>query len=400
MSRTKFTKQQKWVVGSMSSGFMLENMDVMFVSFALSSMIADLHLSGGQAGFISSVTNLGMLAGGVIFGILADRIGRIKTFNYTVLLFAFGTAAMALANDIYLIYLLRFITGLGAGGEYGIAMALIAENFPKKQVGRIASVGAIGGQLGAMLAAVLAAVVLPGNHWHALFLFGLLPVILTIFVRRHVSESPRFKQQQTKPKVSLKAMFNVGRTGYTTIALMIMAIVQIAGYFGMMNWLPTMMQQKLDLTVAGSSVWMIATITGMSVGMFVFGSILDKVGPRMAFGSFLIGSAVMVYGLTLANSMGTLLLAGALVGFFSNGMFGGYGAVISNLYPPEIRATANNVIINVGRAVGGFSPVVIGMLMENRSMTFIMVGLSAMYMISLLVMFTVPGLKAYSTESV
>lgn len=98
--------------------------------------------------------------------------------------------------------------------------------------------------------------------------------------------------------------------------------------------------------------------------------------------------------------MGTLLLAGALVGFFSNGMFGGYGAVISNLYPPEIRATANNVIINVGRAVGGFSPVVIGMLMENRSMTFIMVGLSAMYMISLLVMFTVPGLKAYSTESV
>lgn len=98
--------------------------------------------------------------------------------------------------------------------------------------------------------------------------------------------------------------------------------------------------------------------------------------------------------------MGTLLLAGALVGFFSNGMFGGYGAVISNLYPPEIRATANNVIINVGRAVGKFSPVVIGMLMENRSMTFIMVGLSEMYMISLLVMFTVPGLKAYSTESV
>lgn len=208
---------------------------------------------------------------------------------------------MALANDIYLIYLLRFITGLGAGGEYGIAMALIAENFPKKQVGRIASVGSIEGQLGAMLAAVLAAVVLPGNHWHALFLFGLLPVILTIFVRRHVSESPRFKQQQTKPKVSLKAMFNVGRTGYTTIALMIMAIIQIAGYFGMMNWLPTMMQQKLDLTVAGSSVWMIATITGMSVGMFVFGSILDKVGTRMAFSSFLIESAVMVYGLTLAN---------------------------------------------------------------------------------------------------
>ncbi|MBM7618134.1 MFS family permease [Weissella uvarum] len=394
MQLQKLTKQQKWVMGSMSSGFMLENMDVMFVSFALSSMIADLHLSGGQAGWISSITNIGMLVGGVIFGLIADRIGRIKTFNYTVLLFALGTTAMSFANQIELIYVLRFITGLGAGGEYGVAMALIAENFPKKQVGKVSSIGAVGGQLGAMLAAIAAAVILPGNHWHALFLLGLIPVVLTLFVRRHVKETPRFAKDQPE-KASLALLFNTPKRFYTTLALMVMAVVQIAGYFGMMNWLPTMMQHKLGLSISGSSIWMVATIAGMSVGMLVFGSILDKFGPRVAFGGFLIGSALMVYGLTLAHTMWTLVLAGAMVGFFSNGMFGGYGAVISSLYPEEIRATANNVIINTGRAIGGFSSVIIGMLMAHHTMSFIMGGLSGMYLISFVVMLTVPGLKQY-----
>nr|WP_027694444.1 MFS transporter [Weissella halotolerans] len=390
------TRQQKWVVGSTAAGFMLENMDMMFVSFALSSMMIDLHLTGGQAGLISSITNLGMLIGGIIFGLLADRIGRIKTFNWTIFIFAFGTALMYFVKDIQQVYWLRFLTGLGAGGEYGVAMALIAENFPPNKVGRMTSIGAIGGQMGAILAALLAALVLAQASWHVLFLFGLLPVGLTFFVRRHVKESARFAQPKAAFKtanISLKPLFSTAKVTYQTLALMLMAIVQIAGYFGLMNWLPTMMQKRLGLTVAGSSLWMVATILGMSLGMLVFGTILDRLGPRLAFGAFLIGSALMVFALTLADNMVTLTLAGAAVGFFSNGMFGGYGAVISRLYPLEIRATANNVIVNVGRAIGGFSSVVIGLLMAKHSIFFVMACLSAMYMLSLFVMLTVPGIR-------
>ena len=100
-------------------------MDVLFLSFAMSSMIADLHLSGGAAGLISSITNLGMLVGGICFDILGDKIGRFKTFSHTVLIFALATGLMAFTNNIYEIYALRFLAGIGAGGEYGVGIACL-----------------------------------------------------------------------------------------------------------------------------------------------------------------------------------------------------------------------------------------------------------------------------------
>ena len=392
---------QKWVIASTSSGFALENMDVLFLSFAMSSMIADLHLSGGAAGLISSITNIGMLVGGISFGILGDKIGRVKTFSHTVLIFAVATACMAFANNIYLIYALRFLAGIGAGGEYGVGISLIAENFPKKQIGKMTSVAAVGGQVGAILAALIAAWIIPNAGWHMLFLFGIIPVVLTIFIRKHLHESEQFLTAKSHEKGSLlvdvaKKMFSTPRLACQTLGLTVMMIVQIAGYFGLMNWLPTIVQKQLNLNVANSSLWMIATIIGMSIGMMTFGSIFDYFGPRRAFSIFLIGSAIMVYTLSLATNMITLLLLGAVVGFFSNGMFGGYGAVISRLYPTEIRSSANNIIVNVGRAIGGFSSVVIGILMDHYNLTVVMGFLSALYIISFIVMMSLPGLKKLS----
>jgi MFS family permease len=401
-SRT-FSKNQKWVIASTSSGFALENMDVLFLSFAMSSMIGQLHLSGGAAGLIGSITNLGMLFGGIIFGLVGDRFGRVKTFTYTIFIFAFATAMMALANNIAVIYLLRFLAGIGAGGEYGVGISMIAESFHKNQIGKMTSVAAIGGQVGAILAAVTAALVIPHLGWHALFLVGIVPVVLTYFVRRHLTETAEFvqaKQQETESttKAVFKYMFSSPKLAYQSFALMIMTTVQIAGYFGLMNWLPIIVQKQLGLNVSGSSLWMISTIIGMSLGMMTFGSILDFFGPRRAFGIFLIASAAMVFTITLAHNTVSLLIIGAIVGFFSNGMFGGYGAVISRLYPTEIRSTANNVIVNIGRAVGGFSSVVIGILMDHYSLTVVMGFLSILYIVSFITMITLPGLKQLNSR--
>ncbi|TLQ18415.1 MFS transporter [Lentilactobacillus parafarraginis] len=399
-----FTKNQKWVIASTSSGFALENMDVLFLSFAMSSMISQLHLSGGAAGLIGSITNLGMLFGGVLFGLVGDRFGRVKTFSYTIFIFAFATAAMAFANNITLIYALRFLAGIGAGGEYGVGISLIAESFHKNQIGKMTSVAAIGGQIGAILAAIAAAFIIPNLGWHALFLLGLVPVVLTYFVRRHLTETQEFVEAKKTEKESttsavFKYMFSSPKLAYQSFALMIMTTVQIAGYFGLMNWLPIIVQKQLGLNVSGSSLWMIATIIGMSLGMMTFGTILDFFGPRRAFGIFLVASAAMVFTITLAHNTVTLLIIGAIVGFFSNGMFGGYGAVISRLYPTEIRSTANNVIVNIGRAVGGFSSVVIGILMDHYSLTVVMAFLSALYVISFITMITLPGLKKMRTTN-
>lgn len=398
------TTKQKWTIASTSSGFALENMDVLFLSFAMSSMISDLHLSGGAAGLIGSITNLGMLFGGILFGLVGDKFGRVKTFTYTIFIFAFATAMMAVANNIAMIYILRFLAGIGAGGEYGVGISIIAESFHKNQIGKMTSIAAIGGQIGAILAAIAAAMIIPTLGWHGLFLLGIVPVVLTYFVRRHLTETDEFinakkVEKESTSRAVFEYMFSSPKVAYQSFALMIMTTVQIAGYFGLMNWLPIIVQKQLGLNVSGSSLWMIATIVGMSLGMMTFGSILDFFGPRRAFGIFLIASALMVYTITLAHNTVTLLIIGAIVGFFSNGMFGGYGAVISRLYPTEIRSTANNIIVNVGRAVGGFSSVVIGILMDHYSLTVVMTFLSVLYIISFITMMTLPGMKKLSVKN-
>lgn len=395
---SSMSTNQKWVLASMSSGFLLENMDVMFLSFSLSEIIAQMHISSAAGGWIGTFTNLGMFFGGALFGLLGDRIGRVKTFSYTIFLFAIATGLTYFAHNITALYALRFLAGIGAGGEYGVGIALIAENFQANQIGRASSVAAVGGQIGSIVAALLAAWIIPAYGWNTLFLFGVVPVVLTYFVRRHVKESDEFlaahkKAEETSEKISFGRLFETPRLALQTLGLMLMTIVQIAGYFGLMNWLPSIVQKKQGLSVSGSSYWMIATIVGMSIGMMVFGTIMDKSGPRWAFGIFLLGSAVVVFAIVNVTSYWAMLLAGASTGFFSNGMFGGYGAVISQLYPTEIRSTANNLIMNTGRAIGGFSSVIIGALMDHYNLYVVMGFLSALYILSFLVMISLPGLR-------
>ena len=392
------TKNQKWVMASTAAGFSLENMDIMFLSFALAPIIAELHISSAAAGWIGSITNLGMLAGGAIFGLVGDRIGRVKTFTYTIFIFAFATAAMFFAHTLPMIYTMRFLAGIGAGGEYGVGIALIAENFQPGLIGRLTSLAAIGGQVGAIFAAVMAAYIIPAFGWNALFLLGVIPVILTFFIRRHVYESDEFlvahaHAVKTHEKIAVSRLFATPALALQTLGLMVMTIVQIAGYFGLMNWLLSIVQKQQGLSVSGSSLWMVATIVGMSIGMMVFGTIMDNFGPRWAFGIFLLGSASVMFTILMVKSAVALILAGSLIGFFSNGMFGGYGAVISRLYPTEIRSTANSIIMNVGRAIGGFSSVVIGLLMDHYSLAVTMGCLSALYILSFLVMQALPGMR-------
>lgn len=395
---SSMSTNQKWVLASMSSGFLLENMDVMFLSFSLSEIIAQMNISSAAGGWIGTFTNLGMFFGGALFGLLGDRIGRVKTFSYTIFLFAIATGLTYFAHNITALYALRFLAGIGAGGEYGVGIALIAENFQANQIGRASSVAAVGGQIGSIVAALLAAWIIPAYGWNTLFLFGVVPVVLTYFVRRHVKESEEFlaahkRAEETSEKISFGRLFETPHLALQTLGLMLMTIVQIAGYFGLMNWLPSIVQKKQGLSVSGSSYWMIASIIGMSIGMMVFGTIMDKIGPRWAFGIFLLGSAVVVFAIVNVTSYWAMLLAGSLTGFFSNGMFGGYGAVISQLYPTEIRSTANNLIMNTGRAIGGFSSVIIGALMDHYNLYVVMGFLSALYIISFLVMISLPGLR-------
>ncbi|MGX7025968.1 MFS transporter [Vagococcus hydrophili] len=393
------SKYQRKVLVSTAAGIGLENMDIMFLAFSLSSIITSLNVTSVQAGFISTITNLGMLVGGIFFGLLADKFGRVKIFSYTVITFSVASLLMMFASNIYWIYLFRFIAGIGAGGEYGACMSLVSETFNKKHLARATSVVAIGGQVGAIMAAILASLIIPVFGWKMLYVIGVLPVLLVLVIRKDLKEPEDFSElKEDGDKAKFGLLFKDVKTTWQTVGLSLMVTVQIAGYFGLMNWLPSIMQKQLGLSVSGSSLWMISTIFGMSLGMLTFGTIMDKLGPRLSFGLFLIASALSVYLLTLAKGQWSLLLAAVVVGYFINGMYGGYGAIISFLYPTEIRATANNFIMNVGRAIGGFSSVVIGFLMDNYSLTVVVMFLSVIYIISLCIMLNIPGLKKYQAN--
>jgi len=395
-------KSKKRVLNAAIVGSGTDDLTNMFLSLSLASIIADLAITKAQAGLISTITNIGMLAGGLLFGYFADRYGSLKLFKITLLLFSVATAAMFFAEDLSTIYALRFIAGIGTGGEYGIAISLIARVTPVHKMGRMSSLNAVAGMVGNISAAFLASLILPRFGWNALFLLGLLPLLIVLWVHLTVSEKDLVETENAKSeknseipesKPSFKELFNSPALARQTLSLMFMAVVQIGCYFGLMNWLPQIMQTSLGLSVSNSSLWMISTIIGMSIGMLFFGRILDAVGPRIAYSIFLLASASAVFLFVMAKSSIAMLVGGAIVGFFVNGMFAGYGAIVSRLYPRHIHSMANNLIINVGRAVGGFSSLIIGLLMDYSNVTTVMVFLSVCYLSSFLVMLSIEGLR-------
>ncbi|MGE7988301.1 MFS transporter [Lysinibacillus fusiformis] len=387
--------RKKTVVASVA-GLTLEGMDIMFISFAMTMIIAEFNIDLATGGLISSITNIGMLLGGIIFGVLADKYGRVKVFTYTIILFAIGTALTGVATSIEQVYVYRFIAGLGAGGEYGIGMALVAEAWPKNKQGRASSYVSVGAQYGVILAALLSAIILPTLGWRALFFVGVLPVIFAFIVRKNLHESPEWlasqnNQRNKEKKGKLAQLFATPRVTMTTLTLILMATVQIAGYNGLMIWLPSMLQKSQGLSVSSSALWTISTAVGMIIGMLTFGRFMDRFGAKRAFGIFLVASAGAVFLYSFATGAVAILMGGAIVGFFSNGMFAGYGALISSFYPVQIRSTATNTIFNFGRAIGGFSPIFVGYILQSYDMTVVMIYLAALYGISFMVMLTLKG---------
>ncbi|VHE05585.1 sugar (and other) transporter family protein [Streptococcus pyogenes] len=307
-----------------------DDLNVMFLAFSMSSIMTDLGLSGTQGGWIATITNLGMLVGGLLFGLLADRHHKFKVFKWTILLFSVATGLIYFTQSLPYLYLMRFIAGIGVGGEYGVAIAIMAGIVPPEKMGRMSSLNGIAGQLGSISSALLAGWLAPSLGWRGLFLFGLLPILLVIWMTLAIDDQKIWdhygqEEEECSQPIKINELFKTKSLTAQTLALMVMTTVQIAGYFGMMNWLPTIIQTSLNLSVKSSSLWMVATIVSMCLGMLCFGQLLDCFGPRLIYSLFLLASSICVYLFQFANSMASMVIGGAIVGFFVNGMFAGYG---------------------------------------------------------------------------
>ncbi|APA86357.1 MFS transporter [Paraburkholderia sprentiae WSM5005] len=366
-------------------GYAMDGFDLLILGFMLPAIAADLHLSSSQAGALVTWTLIGAVAGGVLFGVLSDYFGRVRMLTWTILIFALFTGLCALAQGYTDLLIYRTVAGIGLGGEFGIGMTLVAEAWPASQRARVSSYVGLGWQLGVLAAALLTPLLLPVIGWRGMFALGLLPAVVSFLVRRRVEEPALFNERvgRRMRKLPLKLLFVDARTTRASLGVMILCSVQNFGYYGLMIWLPSYLSKTFGYSLTQSGLWTAATILGMSAGIWLFGIAADRFGRKPTFLFYQAGAVVMVLVYAQLTTPMALLIGGAAMGVFVNGMIGGYGALISELYPTDARATAQNVLFNAGRAVGGLGPVVVGALAVRYSFAAALALLASIYLLDI-----------------
>ncbi|HEX8164602.1 MAG TPA: MFS transporter [Beijerinckiaceae bacterium] len=366
-------------------GYAMDGFDFLILGFMLAAIRADLGLSQPEAASLATWTLLGAVAGGIGFGMLSDRLGRVRVLTWTILLFAVFTGLSALAQGYWDLALYRAVAGLGLGGEFGIGMALAAEAWPAAKRARVSSYVGLGWQAGVLAAALVTPLLLPAIGWRGMFLVGLLPAVVSFLIRRAVGEPPLFTERAkaTRTMAPLRLLVKDAATAKVSLGMLILCSVQNFGYYGLMIWMPGYLARQFGFGLPQAAVWTSVTILGMAFGIWLFGEIADRVGRRPAFFAYQAGAAVMVIVYSQLKDPTAALIGGAVMGMFVNGMLGGYGALMSELYPTEARATAQNVLFNLGRAVGGFGPLVIGALATAWSWQAAIALLAAIYVLDM-----------------
>jgi len=382
-------------------GYAMDGFDLLILGFMLRAISADLHLTPPQAGSLVTWTLIGAVVGGILFGVLSDYYGRVRVLTWTILLFAVFTGLGAMAQGYWDLLIYRTIAGLGLGGEFGIGMTLVAETWPARHRARGCAYVALGWQAGVLAAALVTPLLLPSIGWRGMFLVGLVPGLIAFAVRWYVGEPKIFLDRvaAARGRVPLGLLVKDAATTKISAAMLILCSVQNFGYYGLMIWLPSYLSARFGYTLTQSAIWTAVTVLGMALGIWVFGQFADRVGRRPALLTFQAGAFVMVLVYSQLTDPTALLIGGAVMGMFVNGMLGGYGALLSEFYPTEARATAENVLFNLGRGVGGFGPYVVGALAATYSFTVAIALLATIYLVDIVTtVFLIPERKGVPLE--
>lgn len=362
-------------------GFALDAFDYQLFSFILTAIAVAFVLTNAQAGLIATVTLVVSALGGVLAGVLADRIGRVKTLSLTIGAYALFTFLSSLAPNYGFLLVTRSLQGLGFGGEWAVGAILIAEVANPRQRGRvlgmIQSSWAVGWALALVASTLVFSFAPQAIAWRIVFGLGILPALLLFFVREKYVKEPAIARetreaikakspeavQQGATRNSLVQIFRRDLIG-TTLPATLLTIGAQGGYYSIFTWLPTFLKVSLGLTVVGSVPYLSVVIAGSFLGYVISGYINDWLGRKRTIMIFAICSAVLIFLYTrIPHGDNTLLIVlGAPLGFFASGIFSGFGSYLAELFPNRARGAGQGFTYNFGRGVGAFFPAIIGVL--------------------------------------
>jgi MFS family permease len=368
----EITAKQWYALLAGQLGWALDAFDVMLYSFCLTTIMDEWHLKPAEAGFMVTVTLFASSFGGILFGEVADRVGRKKALMATVLLFSICSGLSGLAQNLTQLAIARTLLGLGMGGEWASGALLVSETWPAQHRGKAIGFMQAGWAIGYIAAAIAGATILPRFGWRAMFFLGIAPALFTLWIRRRVDE-PAIWLEAKRTGVTAQRMagsfvriFEKDLLRFTLLCTLTSAFVMFA-YWGLFTWMPGFLAQPLEkggagLGIAKAPLWIIPMMIGAFVGYITFGFIADKIGRRPTFAAYLVISAILVWIFGNTRDATQLMVLGPLVGFFGSGYFSVFGAFIAELFPTRARGAGVGFCYNAGRMLSALAPTLIGSL--------------------------------------
>ncbi|MFK4426744.1 MFS transporter [Bacillus sp. RC51] len=366
MSKVKEISKRK-LLGIAGLGWLFDAMDVGMLSFVIVAIQKDWGLSTQEMGWIGSVNSIGMAVGALLFGILSDKIGRKSVFIITLLLFSIGSGLTALTTTFAMFLVLRFLIGMGLGGELPVASTLVSESVEAHERGKIVVLLESFWAGGWLIAALISYFVIPKYGWEVAMVISAVPALYALYLRWNLPDSPRFQKVAKRPSVieNIKSVWS-GEYRKATIMLWILWFCVVFSYYGMFLWLPSVMVLKGFSLIKSFQYVLIMTLAQLP-GYFTAAWFIERLGRKFVLVTYLIGTACSAYVFGIADSLTALIVAGMLLSFFNLGAWGALYAYTPEQYPTTIRGTGAGMAAAFGRIGGILGPLLVGYLVASQA---------------------------------
>ena len=353
------------LLGVAGVGWLFDAMDVGILSFVITALAVDWDLTKSQMGWIGSINSIGMAVGALLFGIFADKVGRKQVFMWTLILFSVASGISAFTTTLIAFMALRFLVGMGLGGELPVASTLVSESVEAKERGRVVVLLESFWAAGWLIAALISYFVIPTWGWRVALLLTAIPAVYAIYLRWHLPDSPQFTAKAESKKRSI--FLNIRdvwskKYARSTLMLWVLWFTVVFSYYGMFLWLPSVMVGKGFDMITSFKYVLIMTLAQLP-GYFTAAWFIEKFGRKFVLVSYLIGTAVSAFIFGNAETIVVLLTSGMLLSFFNLGAWGALYAYTPEQYPAVIRGTGAGMAAAVGRIGGIFGPLLVGSLL-------------------------------------